>query len=83
MLTRTIYNTKLTPDLEFRLYADRYLLHEEYYGFISSGEEFAACRFLVDGALRVDGKLICGDLIVNGYLKINGEVEIDEFFTLV
>ena len=81
-LTKQILNTKLTPEIEFQLLADRYLLHEEYFGFISSGVEFASTRFQIDGKLRLDGKLISGDVVINGELKITsgGILEIDNFF---
>ncbi|MBT9175500.1 MAG: hypothetical protein DDT22_01179 [candidate division WS2 bacterium] len=76
------YNTKITPDIEFQFLADFY--HLEFFAFIPSGMEYAFARLLIDGILRVDGKLIVGELETRGHLKISrgGEVEIERLFTL-
>ena len=49
-------------------------------GFVASGSEMAFRYFLNDGKLRVDGKLIVGELINNGEIKIIGEVETEPLF---
>ncbi|MBT9169330.1 MAG: hypothetical protein DDT19_02688 [Syntrophomonadaceae bacterium] len=76
------YNSKITPDIEFQFLVDFY--HLGYYAFIPSGMEYAFARLLIDGVLRVDGKLIVGELETRGHLKISrgGEVEIERLLAL-
>ena len=45
--------------------------------FISSGSEAAFKNLIINGEVRVDGKLIAKSITVNGVLKVNGVVELD------
>ena len=57
-----------------------YNLDSMGYNFIASGSERAVKTFFNDGKFRVDGKLIVGELINNGEIKIIGELETEPLF---
>ena len=67
-------------NIDAQILAKDYHITDVLAGFIASGSEMAFRYFLNDGKLRVDGKLIVGELINNGEIKIIGEVETEPLF---
>jgi len=57
-----------------------YNLDSMGYNFIASGSERAVKTFFNEGKMRVDGKLIVGQLINEGTIKIIGEIETEPIF---
>jgi len=49
-------------------------------GFIASGVEMAFRYFTNDGNFRVDGKLVVGQLINTGTIKVIGTIETEPIF---
>jgi len=52
-------------------------ISENSRAFIAGGEEVAFSYFIVEGKIRVDGKLIVGTLLNFGTIKVEGELETD------
>jgi len=57
-----------------------YNLDSMGYNFIASGSERAVKTFFNEGKMRVDGKLIVGQLINEGTIKVIGEIETEPIF---
>jgi len=63
--------------LDSQIITRNYRLASGLNGFIASGVEVALGHFINDGDLRVDGKLLTGEIENNGILKVEGIIEIE------
>lgn len=68
---------EISRRIDDKIIAGYNVISEESRAFVPSGEEVAFSYLIIDGVMRVDGKLLVGTLLNFGTLKVEGELETD------